>query len=97
MGAAPSAAAQHGAPTTGAQTPAPASAAGAPAEREHAGTHVATSSSAAIERAVGKVISISGYRELTLSGDSEYARSMQAQNGPSKRQPEEALDEPLAA
>jgi hypothetical protein len=26
-----------------------------------------------IQRAVGKVISISGYRELTLSGDPEYA------------------------
>jgi hypothetical protein len=47
-----------------------------------------------IQRAVGKVISISGYRELTLSGDSEYARSMQAQNGLSERQPEEAFDEP---
>ena len=36
-----------------------------------------------IQRAVGKVISISGYRELTLSADPEYARSMHAKNGPS--------------
>jgi hypothetical protein len=47
-----------------------------------------------IQRAVGKVISISGYRQLTLSADPEYARSMQAQNGPSERQPEDAFDEP---
>jgi len=44
-----------------------------------------------IQRAVGKVISISGYRELTLSGDPEDARSMQAQNSPSERQPEEPV------
>jgi hypothetical protein len=37
-----------------------------------------------IQRAVGKVISISGYRELTLSGDPEDARSMHAKNGPSE-------------
>jgi len=37
-----------------------------------------------IQRAVGKVISISGYRELTLSSDPEYARSMHAKNGPSE-------------
>jgi hypothetical protein len=48
-----------------------------------------------IQRAVGKVISISGYRELTLSGDPEYARSMQAQNGSSERQPEEPSDVPV--
>jgi hypothetical protein len=37
-----------------------------------------------IQRAVGKVISISGYRELTLSTDPEYARSMHAKNRPSE-------------
>ena len=35
-----------------------------------------------IQRAVGKVISMVGYRELTLSEDPEYARSMHAKNGP---------------
>lgn len=44
-----------------------------------------------IQRAVGKVISISGYRELTLSGAPEDARSMHAQNSPSERQPEEPI------
>ncbi len=34
-----------------------------------------------IQRAVGKVISISGYRELTLSGDPEDARNMHAKAG----------------
>ena len=45
-----------------------------------------------IQRAVGKVISMVGYRELTLGGEAEYARSMQAGNGPSEG-PDEALDE----
>jgi hypothetical protein len=34
--------------------------------------------------AVDKVISMVGYRELTLGAVAEYARSMQAENGPSE-------------
>jgi hypothetical protein len=37
-----------------------------------------------IQRAVGKVISMVGYRELTLGAVAEYARSKQAENGPSE-------------
>ena len=47
-----------------------------------------------IERAVGKVISMAGYRRLMLSGPDGYALGMPAQNGPSERQPEDAIDEP---
>src|SRR5262249_38166879 len=42
-----------------------------------------------IQRAVGQVISMVGYRELTLGAAAEYARSMQAENGPSEG-PDEA-------
>ena len=45
-----------------------------------------------IQRAVGKVISMVGYRQLTLSTHPEYARSMHPQNGPSAG-PDEALCE----
>lgn len=41
-----------------------------------------------IQRAVGKVISMVGYRELTLGAVAEYARSMHGENRPS-----EGLDE----
>jgi hypothetical protein len=47
-----------------------------------------------IERAVGKVISMAGYRRLTLSGPEGDALGMHAENGPSERQPEEAIGEP---
>ena len=46
-----------------------------------------------IERAVGKVISMAGYRRLTLSGPGGYALGMPAENGPSERQPEDESDE----
>jgi integrase len=46
-----------------------------------------------IERAVGKVISMAGYRRLTLSPPGGYALGMHAENGPSERQPEDAVDE----
>jgi len=35
-----------------------------------------------IQRAVGKVISMAGYRRLTLSGDSGYAMGMHTENSP---------------
>jgi hypothetical protein len=51
-----------------------------------------------IQRAVGKVISMVGYRQLTLSEDPEYARSMHPQNGPfagPDGAPSEAAKRPL--
>jgi integrase len=47
-----------------------------------------------IERAVGKVISMAGYRRLTLSGSQGDALGMHGENGSSERQPEEAIGEP---
>ena len=47
-----------------------------------------------IERAVGKVISMAGYRRLTLSGPEGDALGMHGENGPSERQPGEAIGEP---
>jgi hypothetical protein len=47
-----------------------------------------------IERAVGKVISMAGYRKLTLSGPQGDALGRYGENGPSERQPGDAIDEP---
>jgi hypothetical protein len=46
-----------------------------------------------IERAVGKVISMAGYRRLTLSEAGGYASGMPEEKRPSERQPEDAIDE----
>jgi hypothetical protein len=46
-----------------------------------------------IERAVGKVISMAGYRRLTPSGPDGYALGVHAENGPSERQPGNETDE----
>jgi integrase len=51
-----------------------------------------------IQRAVGKVISMAGYRRLTLQGDSGYAMGMHAKNSPGDspdRAPAEESKRPL--